>query len=127
MSLKFLKNEGLQKLVERLREKEVSVRGPKKNDANMVTYDEVNSSEELELDEVIGRYSPKDAFFPQHETLLRYRQDGSKVDVKPEVPELKETVLLGVRPCDAVAMISLNKVFTWDYIDNLFTERRKKP
>ena len=126
MSVKLLKEEGLAGFVERLREKSISVRGPRRNDAGMVVYEEVTGAGELELEEVIGRYSPKDAFFPQHETILRYRQEGNKVDVKPEVPEIKETVLLGVRPCDAAAMISLNKVFTWDYIDNLFTERKNK-
>ena len=126
MTLKLLKEDGLKKLIEALNKADTRVVGPKRNKAGMVTYDDVIDDAELELDEVIGRYSPKDAFFPQHETVMRYKLDGRDVHVKPETPVIKETVLLGVRPCDAAAMISLNKVFTWDYVDTLFTERQKK-
>lgn len=126
MTLKLLKEDGLKKLVDAMNAAETRVVGPKRNEAGMVIYDEVSDETQLELDEVIGRYSPKDAFFPQHETVMRYKLDGKEVHVKPEKPKIRETVLLGVRPCDAAAVISLNSVFTWDYIDNLFTERKKK-
>ncbi|MDH3972967.1 MAG: 4Fe-4S dicluster domain-containing protein [Deltaproteobacteria bacterium] len=126
MTLKLLKEDGLKKLVEAMNAADTRVVGPKKNEAGMVIYDEVSQVSQLDLDEIIGRYSPKDAFFPQHETVMRYKLDGTNVHVEPEKPTIKETVLLGVRPCDAAAVISLNSVFTWDYIDNLFTERKKK-
>lgn len=126
MTLKLLKEDGLKKLVEAMNKAETRVVGPKKNEAGMVIYDEVSEESQLELDEIIGRYSPKDAFFPQHETVMRYKLEGKNVHVEPEKPKIRETVLLGVRPCDAAAVISLNSVFTWDYIDNLFTERKKK-
>jgi ferredoxin len=126
MTLKFLKEDGLEKFVDALNKGDKRVVGPKKNNAGMVLYEDVESASELELDEVIGRYSPKDAFFPQHETILRYKLEGNNVHVEPEKPIIRDTVLIGVRPCDAAAVISLNKVFTWDYIDTLFTERQKK-
>ncbi len=98
MTLKFLKEDGLEKFVEALNKSDKRVVGPKKNDAGMVLYEDVASASELELDEVIGRYSPKDAFFPQHETILRYKLDGNNVHVEPEKPVIRDTVLLGVRP-----------------------------
>ncbi len=127
MSIKRLSNDNLYRLIEALTEGGARVIAPKRNDAGMVLYEEVTSTgDDLAFDEIIGRYSPKDAFFPQHETILTYKIDGRNVEVKPATPEIRETVLLGVRPCDAAAMVSLNRVFTWDYDDNLFTERRKK-
>lgn len=126
MTSKELTDKGFEDLIVAMSGKGTRVVGPTKNDAGMVTYDDISVAADLDLDTVIGRYSPKDAFFPQHETILRYRLEGKEVDVKPETPEIRETVFVGVRPCDAAAMISLNKVFVWDYIDTLFTERRKK-
>ena len=119
--------ENLNKLIDSLNGDGVRVVAPVRNDEGMVIYGEVSSSSDnLAFDEVIGRYSPKDSFFPQTETLLTYRKEGKQLNVKSEPPVVKETVLLGIRPCDAAAMISLNKVFTWDYVDNLFTERKNK-
>lgn len=127
MSQKLLTEDAFNSLIDDLNGKGTIVVAPVRNAEGMVLYQKVSSSEEdLAFDAIIGRYSPKDQFFPQHETVLRYQNVENRVDVKPEVPEINETVLLGVRPCDAAAMISLNKVFTWDYIDTLFTERRKK-
>jgi len=124
MSVVELTVEHLNKLIDTLNDNGVRVVAPSKNDAGMVLYAEVSSAtDNLSFDEVIGRYSPKDSFFPQTETLLTYRKEGKDVKVSSEAPAVRETVLLGVRPCDAAAMTSLNKIFTWDYIDNLFTER----
>lgn len=127
MSVKQLSKEAFNGLIDDLSSKGTTVVAPVRNAQGMIQYRKVSSSkDDLAFDAIIGRYSPKDAFFPQHETLLRYRETESGVEVKPEVPDINDTVLLGIRPCDAAAMISLNKVFTWDYIDNLFTERRRK-
>ena len=127
MSQKQLTEEAFNSLIDDLNGKGTTVVAPVRNAEGMVLYQKIGSSKDnLAFNEIIGRYSPKDAFFPQHETVLRYKTLGNQVDVKPEAPKIDDTVLLGVRPCDAAAMISLNKVFTWDYIDNLFTERRRK-
>ncbi len=127
MSVKQLSEDAFYNLIDDLNSKGTTVVAPVRNEVGMVQYEKVTSSKDnFAFDEVIGRYSPKDAFFPQHETVLRYREGENGVEVKAEEPETNDTVLFGIRPCDAAAMISLNKVFTWDYIDNLFTERRKK-
>lgn len=126
MIVKHLKEDGLRKLIDSISGSGARAVAPVRNESGMVLYQEVSAAgADLAFDEMIGRYSPKDAFFPQHETILRYTLEGKDVRVEPETPEIKETVLIGIRPCDAAAMISLNKVFTWDYVDNLFTERRK--
>ena len=126
MTVKHLKEDGLNKLIESINKAGAKAVAPVRNEAGMVVYGEVTTAgDNLAFDEIIGRYSPKDAFFPQHEAILNYRLKGKDVQLEPARPEIKEMVLLGIRPCDAAAMISLNKVFTWDYIDTLFTERRK--
>jgi ferredoxin len=51
--------------------------------------------------------SPKAFFLPQTQTLLRFRE--GKVE-EPVLPE-QATFLFGVRPCDAAALLALDKVF----------------
>lgn len=127
MSIKQLSEDAFFNLIDDLNSKGTTVVAPVRNQVGMVQYEKVTSSKDnFAFDEVIGRYSPKDAFFPQHETVLCYREGENGMEIKAEEPEINDTVLLGIRPCDAAAMISLNKVFTWDYIDTLFTERQRK-
>jgi len=66
---------------------------------------------------------PKEAVFPQTETMFRY-QTGDQEICPPEA--IKERVLLGVRPCDARAMDLVDHVFQWDEDDTYYLDRRKK-
>lgn len=70
---------------------------------------------------------PKEVFFPQTETMFDFVPDGNKlVDYRePEISD-KSILLFGVRPCDAKAMIYLDTLFGWDYIDPYYSERREK-
>jgi formate hydrogenlyase subunit 6/NADH:ubiquinone oxidoreductase subunit I len=58
---------------------------------------------------------------------MTYEKEGQKVTVTDIDPaRFPETVLVGVRPCDAVAIPVLDAVFSWDYKDEFFLERRRK-
>jgi len=68
--------------------------------------------------------SAKDFLFPRSEVVDRYQLDGddfTPVEVHPQVPQ---TVLLAVRPCDAAALAMLDTLFNWDYEDELYNARR---
>ncbi|HEY6009625.1 MAG TPA: 4Fe-4S dicluster domain-containing protein [Geobacteraceae bacterium] len=43
-----------------------------------------------------------------------------------ETARFPETVLVGARPCDAAGAPVLDAVFSWDYHDEFFLERRRK-
>jgi sulfhydrogenase subunit beta (sulfur reductase) len=67
--------------------------------------------------------SAKATVFPQTETLLTFR-NGEGEEWTPETPE---TVLFGVRPCDARSLTMLDKVFRWDGLDDpYYVKRREK-
>jgi len=68
--------------------------------------------------------SLKEFFFPKTEPLLsyRYHQDGLEVD-PPQEPV--NTLIVGARPCDVRALLLLDKVFGWDYDDDLYKKRRE--
>jgi ferredoxin len=92
----------------------------------MTLYEPLAAGEQLCLD-ALPRRSAKEAFFPLCETILTYGRDKDGVriaDIDPKA--FPETVLLGARPCDAAAPTILDAVFSWDYDDPFFLERRKK-
>ncbi len=65
---------------------------------------------------------PKSIIFPQTETLYRFKPGETVLD-QPVLN--KETVLLGVRPCDARAVTLLEKIFTAGVGDPYYARRRE--
>lgn len=99
--------------------------GPRRTQ-DTVLYEPLASATDLVLD-ALPRRSAKEAFFPVCEDLLSYRKEGQNIALQDVTPErFPETVLIGVRPCDASAIPVLDAVFSWDYKDQFFLERRKK-
>lgn len=73
------------------------------------------------------RRSAKETLFPLCETILTYERDkeGTRIaDIDPS--RFPETVLVGARPCDAAAAPVLDAVFSWDYDDPFYLERRQR-
>ena len=94
--------------------------------AGTVLYEPLADSAEMIIDQ-LPRRSGKEAFFPLCEDIVSYEKEGQKVtltDIDPT--RFPETFLVGVRPCDAAAIPVLDAVFSWDYKDQFFLERRKK-
>ncbi len=75
--------------------------------------------------------SPKGGVLPQTEPLFTFKaskgEDGSAAMATSPVAAGPNTVLFGVRPCDAAAIELLDKVFlTGDFVDEQYKERRDK-
>jgi formate hydrogenlyase subunit 6/NADH:ubiquinone oxidoreductase subunit I len=122
---KQLSEDNLNSLLQQMLASGTRVVGPKRN-AGTVLYEPLSSSDELVLDE-LPRRSAKEAFFPVCEDLLTYQKQGQQVNLQDVDPaQFHQTVLIGVRPCDAAAIPVLDAVFSWDYKDRFFLERRAK-
>jgi len=69
--------------------------------------------------------SAKDFLFPPSEIIGRWDLDGDDFTPRDVQPDAPKTVLLAVRPCDAVALALLDTVFNWDYKDDFYNARRQ--
>ncbi|HKK31938.1 MAG TPA: 4Fe-4S dicluster domain-containing protein [Desulfomicrobiaceae bacterium] len=76
--------------------------------------------------------SPKDAVFPQNETLLKYRfekdpehLDRTRIQVKETLPTEK-TVVVGARPCGTRGMLTFDRVYDCDKNQDLYYRTRKE-
>jgi ferredoxin len=90
-----------------------------------VVFEAVPSGDDIEREYGNTNVSPKEIFFPRCEPILEFQQevDGPRLEgVQPDAPE---TVLFGVRPCDAAGMAILEAVFDWDCRDEFFLQRRE--
>ena len=125
MMPKTLSLDNLHRLIDALLAEGVRVVGPMRTDT-LTVYAPLARGEELDLEQ-LPRRSAKEVFFPPCETILSFEKHDGKTTVSdPDLDRLPETVLIGVRPCDAAAPGILDAVFSWDYDDPFFLERRKR-
>src|SRR3990167_1174758 len=103
--------------------KEFKVYGPVKKDG-FPMYGEITSPKELNLLHTPTHLSPKQYFFPQRETLLKFK-NGDNPSVEPVV-EAQDQVLFGVHSCDIHAIRLLDRVFTHGTPDVNYLKKREK-
>jgi ferredoxin len=125
MSQRYLKKEALNKLIESFTGDGGVFIAPTL-DGRQVFYSPVSSSEEMTFDYIVPKNSHKDILFPQTEVVANYTIEKESVEVEGVTIEPPETVLFGIRPCDAASVASLRSVFTWDFIDTFYTKREEQ-
>jgi sulfhydrogenase subunit beta (sulfur reductase) len=115
----------LRQLVDLLVKEGQLVVGPKKA-GDMALYQPLSAGEELTLDS-LPRRSAKELYFPVCEDILSFKKDKDGMAVTDVDRSLfPETVLIGAPPCDAGSPSILDAVFSWDYHDDFYLERRRK-
>ena len=122
---KIITEKNLSLLIDELIVAGTRVVGPKLA-GGMTIYEPLCKGVELDLAE-LPRRSAKETFFPVCEDILAYEKKDGKTSVTDvNLGKLPETVLIGSRPCDSAAPGILDAVFSWDYNDEFFLERRRK-
>ncbi|MCX5677058.1 MAG: 4Fe-4S dicluster domain-containing protein [Planctomycetota bacterium] len=106
MTEKRIPQADVDRLLARLQE-QAEVYAPTKDDAGDVVLGPLAAGEPVVLDYRNFRLSPKAFLLPQNLTLLNLK-DGEAEE--PALPD-GQVILFGVRPCDARAILALDKVF----------------
>jgi len=91
---------------------------------NQFVFGELESADGLRMDCPITLLSPKKRFFPQFDTLLRYRM-GDAVELEPVV-DAAPCIILGAHPCDIAATWLLDAVFSDNEGDPNYFDRRNR-
>ncbi len=68
--------------------------------------------------------SPKDLFFPQSETLMKFKTEGKTLSVQAPDETVAPFVLFGVKACDFKAFEVLDKVFLAEPEDTYYASKR---
>ncbi len=96
--------------------------------AGEVNYAVWSEGKEVSLETLKTVKSPKNAFFPDSENLMKFKKDGKNleiVDVRKNYAEEKPFVLFGVKACDYKAIEVLDQVFLADPVDSYYQARRE--
>ena len=102
------------------------VTGPVEMKPGLVLFARLTSAERLLLNGWIRpANSIKQAVLPAHDPLYSYRIEGNRIELADAPAEIPEQIVIGAHPCDAAALPILDKVFNWDYQDEVFNRRRE--
>lgn len=93
--------------------------------AGEVNFGLYTEGSEVSLSTLKTNKSPKDAFFPQAEDLVKFKTDGRSIEVIDIRKEEEPFVVMGVRACDYKAFDVLDRVFLSDPLDTYYEAKRK--
>jgi ferredoxin len=122
----LLNTSGLEKLYQAISGKGISIWAPvPKNDK--VIMGNPRSFSDIASDFVQTTQSAKEVLFPRYETMFTYRKEKNSISLKELDPEqIAESVVWGVRPCDAAGFGALSAILNWDSEDTLYNTRLRK-
>ncbi len=105
---KFISKKDLNSWLNKVRENRRLVAPIKVED--LVLFKEISRAEDIATDYVNTDMSPKEFLFPATEVLFSMAKKDGGIELTPAKVE-KETVIFGMRPCDARGAIALDKPF----------------
>ena len=89
---------------------DVLVWAPVKQEDN-VLFKPLRADDEPFFAYLNSKNAPKNVFFPHTETLMKYTRTEKGMVFSEEVNDAPQSVLFGVRPCDAHSFVLLDKLF----------------
>jgi ferredoxin len=102
------------------------VAGPTRVKPDLILYSALHSADALLLEGFVRpSNSIKEFVFPKQEKLYGYRIHGNSVELVEDDAPFPEQIVIAARPCDAVALPILDKVFNWDFVDEFYNRRRE--
>ena len=99
--------------------------------AGEVNFAVWGEGKEVSLETLKTVKSPKSAFFPQTENMMKFKTDGKNIEIVDVREKLSEAidesplVMFGVKACDYKAIEVLDKVFLADPVDTYYQMRRE--
>lgn len=121
MNAYILQKEKLTDFLESLKEYEVWA--PVQKDATTL-FEVIRDFQNISLDLNHQAVISKSAVFPQTETLFTFDHHAAVKETSPK--EGMDTVVFGIRPCDARSFQLLDPIFEGDYPDPYYLKRRNK-
>lgn len=79
----------------------------------------------VRLDVLRTNKSPKGAFFPQIEDMVRFHMQGKNIEINQAELENEDFVLFGVKACDVRSFDILDSVFLAEPVDPFYKARRE--
>lgn len=93
--------------------------------AGEVNFDKYEKGSVVSLDTLKTVKSAKDFFFPQSETMMKFKLQGKNIEIEDTRSEKERFVIFGVKACDYKSFEILDNVFLSDPVDTFYKARRE--
>jgi len=112
----------------------VDVYAPKKV-KGVTNFHKINSEDSIDLETVRTKTPPKEILFKQSEETMKIKTEAGKIISIESIASIEDTIIFGIRPCDAKGMSILDNFFMdtkrkdggdQKHIDPLWEKRRKR-
>jgi len=89
-------------------------------------YQRITALPELILDAALmPSNSIKEFLFPRSEAICFYRHEGKELIITDAEEITQEQIIFGALPCESASLPILDKVFSWDFQDRFYQQRRE--
>lgn len=120
---RLVRTDSLEKLFDILKQNSKNIFAPVSKNGK-ISFKAVRSFRDITTDYIQTTQSSKDIVFPRTEKILDYSKNKGVIDVKPsDYQSMPETIVWGVRPCDAMGISKLSAIFNWDLKDEIYNLR----
>jgi len=92
---------------------------------DLTLFGQVQSVDDIVFDYQNTNLSPKEFFFPKTDTLFTAEPKDGNIELTPATID-QETVIFGIRPCDARGIAMLDSPYMDDPADSLWAQHRDK-
>jgi sulfhydrogenase subunit beta (sulfur reductase) len=120
---RIVRKDSLEKLFNLLKGSSKTIFAPVVKNGS-ISFRIAESFSSVAADYIQTTQSSKNVTFPRTEKILDYTKTKGAVSFNPiDLQVIPETIIWGVRPCDAVGIGELGAIFNWDSKDEIYNTR----
>ncbi len=99
---------------------------PVQKQSGKIFFQPVSSFEEVAKDYIQTTFSPKSMVFPKVEELFSFTRKDGEILIKDSLDKVPETIIWGLRPCDAAGFDYLTEFFLRENPDVYYKTRKDR-
>jgi sulfhydrogenase subunit beta (sulfur reductase) len=126
METKILESNQIDSFFEALRASGKIMVAPVRKQSGNVFFQPVTSYAEVDTDYIQTAFSAKSVVFPKVDVLFTFKRTEEGLEIKDTLDQISETVVWGLRPCDAVAFDYLTEFFLRENPDVYYKARKEQ-
>jgi len=126
MEIKTIKSANIPAFFDQLIQSGKVVIAPVLKKSGKVFFEPVQSYSQITTDYIQTVFSAKSVVFPKVEELFSYTKTADGLEIKDPLADIPETVVWGLRPCDAAAFSYMTLFFLKENPDVYFATRKER-
>lgn len=126
MEIKEISSVNIRVFFEKLLQTGQIIIAPVLKQSGKVFFQQVSSFDEVATDYIQTTFSAKSVVFPKVETLFSFKKKDGEIEIIDSIESIPETIVWGLRPCDASAFDYMTEFFLRENPDIYYKTRKDR-